>query len=84
MRKEDLREYRHICEELNQLAEERLEWRTRAERSTVSPSKAPVLGGEHDPMPMIADRLAAIRTQADSLVRRLAGAKPRVERAIDR
>jgi DNA-directed RNA polymerase specialized sigma24 family protein len=42
----------------------------------------PVLG-QHDPMPMIMDRLTNIRTMADALNARLCDAKLRIERAID-
>ena len=83
MRKEQLQEYRHICAELRRLNDQRVQWMFRAERSTRAPTMAPVMGGQHDPMPMIADKLAGIRAQADQLAGRLADAKLRVERAIE-
>ncbi|MDR0292892.1 MAG: hypothetical protein LBH95_01915, partial [Oscillospiraceae bacterium] len=70
MRKEDLKEYRNICAELRELDDERVKWLARAERSTRAPSRAPVLGGQHDPMPLIVDRLAGIREEASRLAPR--------------
>jgi DNA-directed RNA polymerase specialized sigma24 family protein len=84
MTKEDLKEYRHISDELRRLDGERLKWRARAERSTVAPSMAPVLGGQHDPMPMIMDRLTGIQRHADRCIAQLADAKMRIERAIEK
>jgi DNA-directed RNA polymerase specialized sigma24 family protein len=43
---------------------------------------APTLG-QHDPMPMIMDRLTNIRALSDALSARLFDAKLRIERAID-
>ena len=84
MRKEHLKEYRHICEELRQLNNERVKWITRAERSTCAPSMTPRVGGHHDPMPLIIDKLTGIRASADALSARLCDAKLRIERAIDK
>jgi DNA-directed RNA polymerase specialized sigma24 family protein len=83
MTKEELKEYRHIREELRLLDNRRLQWLSRAERSTRAPSKAPVVGGAHDPMPHIVDRLDGIREQADSLAGRLRDAKTCIERSIE-
>jgi DNA-directed RNA polymerase specialized sigma24 family protein len=82
MRKENLKEYRYICEELRQLNNERVKWISRAERSTRAPSMAPAMG-QHDPMPMIMDKLTDIRSMTDALGTRLCDAKRRIERAID-
>ncbi|MDR0326312.1 MAG: hypothetical protein LBI19_09490 [Oscillospiraceae bacterium] len=84
MTKQNMKEYRSLCEELRQLDGQRLMWLSRAERSTRAPSKTPVLGGQHDPMPIIVDRLSEIREQADRLYNRLVDAKLRIERAIDK
>jgi len=83
MRKEHLKEYRHICEELRQLNNERVKWLSRAERSTRAPSMTPAMG-QHDPMPLIMDKLTGIRASADALSARLCDAKLRIERAIDK
>jgi DNA-directed RNA polymerase specialized sigma subunit len=82
MRKEDLKEYRHICMELRRLDDERIKWRARAEYSARPPSMAPALGGQHDPMPLIMDRLTEIQNRAKQLIPRLADMKRRIEQAI--
>lgn len=64
--------------------EEREKWMARAEHSTRAPSKAPVIRGQHDPMPLIIDRLTGIREAANQLARRLQDAKLRVERTIEK
>ena len=84
MTKEHLKEYRSICGELQRLDGEREKWLSRAERCTRAPSKAPVMSGQHDPMPLIADRLDGIRTMAGRLVPRLRDAKLRIERVIEK
>ena len=83
MRKEHLQEYRHICGEMRRLEDEREVWMARAERSTRAPSRAPTMRGQHDPMPLIADRLGVIRKQVERLYGRLHDAKTRVEKAIE-
>jgi DNA-directed RNA polymerase specialized sigma24 family protein len=83
MRKEHLKDYRQICEELRQLNNERVKWLARAERSTRAPSMTPAIGQQHDPMPLIMDRLTEIRASTDALTLRLCDAKLRIERAID-
>jgi DNA-directed RNA polymerase specialized sigma24 family protein len=83
MTKEDLKEYRHICEELRHLDDKRDVWMARAERSTRPPSEAPVMCGVHDPMPHIMDKLTGIREQADGLTARLYALKLRIELAIE-
>jgi len=83
MRKEQLQEYRHICAELRRLNDQRVQWMFRAERSTRAPTMAPVMGGQHDPMPMIVDKLTAVREQTERLADRLADAKLKIERAIE-
>lgn len=84
MTKENLKDYRGICAELRRLDDERLKWTSRAESSTRAPSQAPALGGEHDPMPMIIDRLTDLRAEADRLVCRLRDTRARIERAIEK
>jgi DNA-directed RNA polymerase specialized sigma24 family protein len=84
MTKEELKEYRGICLELRRLNDERIKWRARAEHSTRPPSLAPAIGGQHDPMPLIVDRLSEIKERMERLRSRKRDTARRIERFISK
>ncbi len=83
MTKQELREYRLIRRELQQLRESREYFYSKAERSTRSPSRAPAFGGDHDPLPDIIDKVDAVEAVIRPKEAALAQLSVRIERIID-
>ena len=83
MEKSELREYRSILRESEDLELEILRWRTKAQKCTKAPEHAPAYGGSHDPYPVIMDKIieleAVLRTRHNALVT----TRRRIETAIN-
>ena len=83
MTKNELKQYRTIKLELDQMDQERECWYTKAEMCVRSPSRSPGYAGEHDPYPDIIDKLDEVRTKIAQKCCELLDLRRRIEDTID-